>query len=774
MREMTGPAVKTAFGSAIERLEDFRLVTGRGRYTDDLGGPASEAAFVRSEHAHARVIDIDVSGALDVEGVEAVYTWEDLDGAAAEPLPLLRQHPGIAALRTQYALARDEVCYAGQPIAAVIARDRYIAEDAAARIVVSYEPFEPVVDLDAARLPGALGAHTDLDGNDAGGWSETVGDIEAALDAAPHAFELRLDIERSAAMSMEGRAVFARHDPDDDRLLVYDTTQSPTGVRTGLARMLGMDVERVEVVAPDIGGGFGMKGMRFYSEEVIVPWAARRLGRPVRWAEDRREQFIGSNHERRQIHDVRVGCDDDGRIVALDVAFVHDTGAYMPYGLIVPLNTIAHLQGPYRIENFRYDFRSIYTNTVPTSPYRGGGRPQGVFVIERVLDRIAAELGIDRVEVRRRNLIPPEAMPYELGVSGQDYLPISYDSGDYPTGLERLVEYAGIEDFEAERSRAAAEGRRIGLGVACFVEGSGIGPYEGAAVNVLADGTVTVATGLSTQGQSHQTTFAQIAADELGVPVDRVEVTTGDTRRFGQGIGTFASRAAVVGGTAIQKAARAVSERAVEIAARALEADAADIVLENGSAVVRGAPGSAIPLGELAVMADHARLDEDGAPGLGATMFHSPEGWTWGFGMHAVVVEIDQDTCEVKILRYVVVDDCGKVINPMVVKGQVLGAFAQGIGGALYEEIAYDENGQIQNASFMDFLMPYATEVPRPELHHMETPSPRNEMGIKGVGEAGILPVSAALASAIEDAVGVSITRMPVSPVELFGMVAGA
>jgi CO/xanthine dehydrogenase Mo-binding subunit len=778
-------------GAPVERLEDARFVSGRGRYTDDLGGPASEAAFVRSEHAHARVRDIDVSGALEVAGVEAIFTYEDLDAGVATPMPLLRSHPGIERLRTAHALAREEVCYAGQPVVAVIARDRYIAEDAAARIVVEYEELEPVVDLDAASQPGAVLAHSDLETNVAGGWSEEKGDVEAALRAAPHVLELRLEIERSAAMSMEGRAVFASHDPDGDRILLYDSTQAPTGIRAGLARMLEMDAERVEVVAPDVGGAFGVKGMRFYSEEVVVPWAARRLGQPVRWTEDRREHFIGSKHERKQIHHVRVGFDGDGRLLAMDVRFVHDNGAFLPYGLIVPLNTVAHLQGPYRIDNFSYGFRSIYTNTVPTSPYRGGGRPQGVFVIERVLDRVADELDIDRTEIRRRNLIGPEEMPYDLGVSGQDNDAISYDSGDYPTGLAALLDLSGYADFEAERVAAAAEGRRIGIGVACFVEGSGMGPYEGAAVNVGSDGIVTVATGLSSQGQGHQTSLAQIAADELGVPVSQVHVVSGDTRRIGHGVGTFASRTAVVGGAAVKRAAREVRERATELASRALEADPADIELRGGEAVVRGAPGSGIALGQLAVLSDPVRfgyaeepvetrslpqrkgplvVHPGETPGLSATVFHSPPGGVWGFGMHAVVVEIDPDTCAVEILRYVVMDDCGRVINPLIVRGQILGGLAQGIGGALYEEIAYDDNGQIQNASFMDFLMPYATEVPRPELHHMETPSPRNELGVKGVGEAGVLPVSAAIASAIENALGVRIERMPIAPAELFRM----
>ncbi len=751
-------AANPAFGAPLERREDDRLVRGRGRYTDDLGGPAAEAAFVRAEWAHARVLDVDVSGALDVDGVDAIYTYEDLDGGVAEPMPLLRDHPGISGLRTAYALARAMVRYAGEPIAAVIASDRYVAEDAAARIRVEYEPLEPAVDVEAAAGDAA---------NVAGAFSESTADVERALADAPHVLELRLEIERSAAMSLEARAVFARWDAGDERLLIYDTSQTPTTIRSGLARMLGIDNERVEVVAPDIGGAFGMKGMRFYTEEVIVPWAARRLGRAVRWAEDRREAFIGSNHERGQVHYVRVGFDGEGRLLALDVRFVHDTGAYLPYGLIVPLNTAAHLQGPYRIPAFRYSFQAIYTNTVPTSPYRGGGRPQGVFVIERVMDRIASFLRLDRAEVRRRNLIEPSQFPYELGVSGQDAAPISYDSGDYAAGFERLLEAAGYEEFAAVRS---SEGVRVGMGIACFVEGAGLGPFEGAAVDVLADGTVTVASGLSSQGQGHQTTFAQIAADELGVDVARVQVVLGDTRRMAYGIGTFASRAAVVGGSAVKKAAHEVRERAVELAALKLEADVSDIVVADGSVSVRGAPGSAIGLGELAEMARVSPLGRDRTPGLGAVDYHTPDGWTWGFGVHAAVIGVDVATCAVRVLRYVILDDCGRVINPLVVRGQVLGAFAQGVGGALYEEIAYDNQGQIQNASFMDFLMPYATEVPRPELHHMETPSPRNELGMKGVGEAGVLPVSAALASAIEDATGVVVERMPLAPSDLFAM----
>jgi carbon-monoxide dehydrogenase large subunit len=782
------------FGEPVERREDMRLVTGNGRYTDDFASDAAQAAFVRAEHAHARILDIDVGGALDVPGLLAIYTHEDLDGEFAEPLPLLVPHDGLVAPRTQHALARDEVRYAGETIAMVVATDRYVAEDAAARIRVTYEPLPAVVDLTSAAEPGSARAHTDLEDNVAGTFAEEKGDVDAALERAAHVFEWRFEIERSAAMPMEGRAVVASYDDGDGTLTVYDSTQAPTGIRGGLAALFGVDVERVQVVAPDVGGGFGVKVMQFYPEEVLVPWAARTLGTPVKWTEDRREHFIGSNHERKQIHHVRVGIDEGGRILGLETRFLHDSGAYCPYGLIVPIITAAQLPGPYRLDHYRYEFRAIYTNTVATSPYRGAGRPQAVFVMERTLDRIARELELDRADVRRRNLIQPDEFPYDVGVTFQDGARTIYDSGDYPRGLELLLEKVGYAEFAAERERAAAEGRRLGLGLGAYVEGTGVGPYEGAAINVLGDGTVTVATGLSTQGQGHETVFAQIAADELGVDVERVQVTTGDTRRIGYGVGTFASRSAVVSGSAIHQTARSVRRQAQEFAARILEASADDIELVDGTARVKGSPGTAIPLGQLALVANPLRyaygrgaaeaavfarkayasgdapLRAGATPGLNATEYYSPRSGVFGFGFHAAVVEIDPDTCNLLIRRYVIVHDCGRVINPLIVDGQVQGAFAQGIGGAFYERIAYDETGQIQNASFMDFLIPYATEVPQPELFHTETPSPNNELGVKGVGEAGTIPVSAVVANAVADAVGRPVDAMPLSPLQLFAM----
>jgi aerobic carbon-monoxide dehydrogenase large subunit len=791
------PVTTRLVGEPVERLEDGRLLRGLGTYTDDLGHDAAHAAFVRSEHAHARIVDIDRSEAAAIDGVLAIFTHRDLEDAVGGPFPVLIPHPGFVEPRTQRALAKDEVCYVGEAIAMVVAVDRYVAEDAASRVEVRYEPLPAAVDL-AAAAAGAPVAHQGMADNVAGRFAEERGAVEAALASAPHVFAWRIEVERSAGMPLEGRAVYARYDPGDDRLLVYDSTQAPTGIRAGLATLLGMPSDRVDVVAPDIGGGFGTKIMQFYAEELLVPWAARRLGAAVKWVEDRRESFIASNHERKQIHDVRVGCDQEGRVLAFETSFVHDTGAYCPYGLIVPTITAAQLPGPYKLENYAYRFESIYTNTVPTSPYRGAGRPHGVFVIERVLDRIAVELGLDRADVRRRNFISPDEFPYDVGVTFQDGGPTIYDSGDYPRGFELLMDAIDYAGFRASRTQAQAQGRRLGIGFACYVEGTGIGPYEGAVVKVNGDGTISVATGLSTQGQGHETIFAQIAADELGVGARDVQVTTGDTRRIEYGVGTFASRTAVVAGNAIRKAAAEVHRQAVELAADLLEAAPQDIELRDGHVRVRGVPGSAVPIGQLAVIANPLRyafgeqaqqaaelaqrasasgdrpLPEGRTPGLAATEYFSPSSGVYGFGMHAAVVEVDPVTHAVAIRRYVVMHDCGRIVNPVIVEGQIVGGLAQGIGGALYEAIVYDDTGQPRNASFMDFLMPYSTETVPAAIVHTETPSPNNPLGVKGVGEAGVIPVAAAIANAISDALGRPVDRAPVNPSDLFDLVQAA
>jgi carbon-monoxide dehydrogenase large subunit len=778
------------FGARVQRTEDGRLVRGQGAYLDDLGRDALAAAFVRSPHAHARVLDIDATGALDTGGLVAIYTHEDLPGRLAQPLPLLIPHPALTHGRTPCPLAAGEVNHVGEPVVMVVARDRYLAEDAAGRIEVTYEPLPPVAGLDAARAAEHL-VHPDVPGNVAANLVQAVGDAAAAIAAAPHVIELDLTIERSASTPLEGRGVLARWDTDSGRLRMWTSTQTATGVRAAVAAKLGLALADVEVITPDVGGGFGVKIMHPWPEEVLVPWAARLLGQPVKFTEDRREHFIASAHERAQQHHVRAGFDGEGRLLGLDVRFWHDNGAYIPYGLIVPIITSTQLLGPYKPGAYRVEFDSLYTNTLTVTPYRGAGRPQGAFVMERTMDAIAAALHLDRTAVRARNFIQPGEMPYDQGLIFQDGRPLIYDSGDYPALLARLKDMIGWDGFPACQAAARAAGRRVGIGLACYVEGTGVGPYEGAHVVVETSGRVKVATGLSTQGQGHQTVFAQIAADELGVPLSDVDVVTGDTRRFGYAVGTFASRAAVMSGSAVALAARAVRAKALRVAAEAMEAAPADLEIAGGMVRVKGDPRSGITLGTVAVLANPLRyafddaakaatqfaggdiskppVGEDDEPGLEARDYFSPVRSTFAAGMHAAIVETDPDTAEVRILRYCVVHDCGRLINPLIVEGQIHGGVAQGVAGALYERMAYDESGQLQNASFMDFLMPYASEVPaRIEIEHLETPSPLNPLGIKGAGEAGVIPGSAVIAAAIEDAEGFPITAMPISPSDLF------
>ena len=780
------------FGEPIARLEDDRLLRGNGAYLDDLGHDALAAAFVRSPHAHARVLDIDVSAALDVDGLVAIYTYEDLPCRLAEPLPLLIPHPALTHGRTGYPLAAGEVNYAGEPVVMVVAQDRYLAEDAAERIVIDYEPLPAVVGVDAARAAEHL-VHPDVPGNVAAHLVQDNGDAAAAIAAAPHTLELDLYVERSASTPLEGRGVLARWDTESRRLLIWTSTQTSTGVRAAVAAKLGLALADVDVITPDVGGGFGVKIVHPWPEEVLVPWAARQLGMPVKYTEDRIEHFLASAHERGQRHQVRVGFDDEGLVLGLDVKFWHDNGAYIPYGLIVPIITSTQLLGPYKPGAYRVEFSSLYTNTVIVTPYRGAGRPQGVFVMERTMDAIAAELGLDRTVIRERNFIRPEEMPYDHGLIFQDGRPLIYDSGDYPAALAKLKALVGWDGFEAERAAAREEGRRLGIGLACYVEGTGVGPYEGAHVVVETSGKVKVATGLTSQGQGHQTVFAQIVADELGVPIGDVEVVTGDTRAFGYAVGTFASRAAVVSGSAIALAARAARAKAIRVAAAALEASPDDLEIAGGIVRIKGDPESGIAIGTVAVLSNPLRYAFDEAaraatqfaggdinappvaegdePGIEGREFFSPLRSTFASGMHAVVVETDPQTAEIKIVRYCVVHDCGTLINPRIVEGQIHGGVAQGVGGALYERMAYDETGQLLNASFMDFLMPYVSEVPASiEIDHLQTPSPLNPLGIKGAGEAGVIPGAAVFAAAIEDAEGIPVTSMPISPSELFSL----
>ena len=765
-------------GESVRRNEDARLLTGRALFVDDvrLDGML-HVAFLRSQHAHARLSSVDASAARTRPGVVAVYTASDL-GDYWRPGPLLVPPPPIAGLVfntcTQVPLAKDKLRHVGEPIAMVVAESRYVAEDALDDIVVEAEPLPAVVDLEAALAAGTPRVHDQLPSNLAAHAVQRKGDYARARAQAHTVIARRFRYDRGVSAAIENRAVVAQWDPHAEELTVWDTTQAPIPIRNGLAQLLGLLESRVRVVAPFVGGGFGPKIMMYYPEEVLIPWAAMRLGRPVKWTEDRQENFFATTQERGQIHDAELAVTKDGTILGVRDVFLHDTGAYDPYGLTVPINSQCTLLGPYDIPNYESEFTAVFTNKTIVTPVRGAGRQHGVFVIERLLDFAAKELRIDRAEIRRRNLLRPEQFPFDNQILFQDSAPLTYDSGDYEPALDAALEVIDYKRFVGEEQpRLRAAGRHVGIGVVCYVEGTGIGPYEGARVTVEPSGRVRLATGVGTQGQGHFTVFAQIVAEALGVAVSDVHVITGDTREFHWGTGTFASRGAVVAGSACHAAAARVREKILELASHELEAAQADLVLEGGRVHVRGDPTGGIALGALALKANPLRgaVRPGTEPGLEATAYFGPDRGSTASGVHAMLVEVDPETAQVEIKRYVVVHDCGRVINPMIVEGQIQGGVAHGIGNAFYEQLVYDDEGQLLNASFMDYLLPTATDVPNVETIHRETLSPLNPLGAKGVGEAGAIPTGALFAQAVEDALagsGLEILEIPLSPTRLF------
>jgi carbon-monoxide dehydrogenase large subunit len=766
-------------GRPLTRNEDPRLLTGRALFVDDVELPGMlHAAFLRSPHARARILSVNTDAAKARPGVVAVITAADL-GAYWQPGPLLVPPPPIKDMvfrqRCQVPLAKGEVRHVGEPVVMVVAESRYVAEDAVGDIIVEYEALPPVIALDAALSPESPRVHADLPDNIAADVRQTKGDYAAARAKAAHLIRRRFTYDRGASNPMETRGIVAQWDHKAEKLTVWDTTQAPVFIRNGLAAMLGLSERQVRVVAPFIGGGFGPKMMMFYPEEVLVPWMALRLDRPVKWIEDRLEHFTATTQERSQIHDCEMALDAEGRILGVRDAFLMDTGAYNPYGLTVPLNSQCTLLNCYDVPAYDSRFRAIYTNRTLVTPYRGAGRQHGIFVMERMLDAAARELGLDRAEIRRRNLIPPDAFPYRNAVIYQDFAPLTYDSGNYAPILDKAMDAIGYAGFAAEKAQARAEGRHIGLGLVCYVEGTGIGPYEGARVRVQASGKVTLATGVGTQGQGHFTSFAQVVAEQLGVDVRDVEVTTGDTDVFDWGAGTFASRGAVVTGSAAHGAAVEVRAKILKTAAEHFECAEADLVLEGGAVSIAGVPEKKITLGELARLANPMRgaVKPGTVPGLEATSYFGPQMGATAAGAHAMVIELDAQTMRPTILRYVVVHDCGTVLNPLILAGQVQGGVAQGIGNAFFEQLVWTEDGQLLNASLADYLLPTALDVPRMAVLHTETPSPLNPLGTKGAGEGGAIPVGALFAQAIEDALdlparGIEIAEIPLSPSRLW------
>ncbi len=756
-------AAERFFGQRIKRFEDPRLLAGKGAFLEDLGLPGMlHAAFVRSPYPHATILAVPTEAAM-VPGVVAVFTAADF---ALKPTPTMIPHPAYRPC-SQLPLARDKVRFVGEAVAVVVAETRYQAEDGAAALAaeLDLDPFPPVASATAALAPDAPILHDDLGENIAATFEAAVGDVDAAFARAAHVVRGHFGVQRYTGMPIETRGVLATVEPISGRYTIWSSTQWPHTVRTALAISLGVPAHKIRVIAPDLGGGFGVK-QDIYPEETIIPLVAERIGRPVRWIETRREHFVCTAHSREQDHEVELALDADGVVLGLRALVTADLGAYTRgLGVLCPSITAGSLLGPYRIKHYQATVRCVLTNKAPAGAYRGAGGPEAVFALERSMDTAARQLGIDPAELRRRNFIQPDKFPWDTGL-GSAQVPITYDSGEYEAGLDRALALADYPGWRAKQAAARADGRYLGVGVSSYVLLGGLGPYESAEVRVDPSGDVVVVTGAHAHGQGTDTALAQIVADELQTLPERISVLHGDTDQIPFGVGTYASRNAVMAGGATVVAARIVRAKALTLAAHLLEVTEDDIELVDGAFTVRGAPDRTVTLGALAAAAAPDRpLPAGMEPDLfGRHYFQAPLP-TFASGTQIAVVEIDGATGAVSILDYVSVSDAGPRINPTVVDGQIQGGIAQGLGGALMEEIYYDEDAQ-PLGSFLDYAIPRATDVPDVRQGHLETPSPLNPLGVKGLGEGGTLAPPAVLAAAVEDALsplGVQVTRTPLT-----------
>jgi aerobic carbon-monoxide dehydrogenase large subunit len=758
-------------GTRMRRREDERLLTGAGRFLDNLDFEGCyEAAILRSPHAAARIVGIDATAARAARGVAGVYTAADLAPIMHE-LPPKVTHPQLNQ-QPRYPIAARAVRYVGEAVAVVVAQSRYLAEDALELIDIDYAPRPAVASTAAALASGAALVHEASASNVAVHLVQRAGDPDTALATAPHVLTETFVITRGGGHSLEGRAVAARFEPATGQLTVWDATQTPHYVRQMLSVLYGMAEDEIRVIAPaDIGGGFGPKA-QFYGEEALIPWIAMQLRAPVKWVEDRWENFVSATMERSQTHRVQAGFGGDGRLLVVKDVFEHDQGAYC-VGLQVPTITMSTLPGPYKIPNIHSELIACYTNMPPTSSLRGAGRPQAVVAMERIMDRVAEHLGLEPDEVRRRNLIQPDEFPYPVGLQFRDGSPLTYDSGNYPALLDEAVRRIGLAGFRARQARARREGTFLGLGLAMFVEGSGLGPYEGARVRLTNGGRILVTLAASPQGQGYETVYAQLAADALGVDVNCVEVRHGDTASIPFGQGTFASRITATAGPAVFDACRQLHADLIAAGASLLGAEPGDVeVAGDGVRVLTGGDGGpARTLREIAAVSNVGRHGMTLGRGMPAaierTAYFKPQRAVYSSGIAAVIVAVDPETGQVTVVRSVLGHDCGTVLNPLLVEGQLLGGWAHGLGNALYEEAVYDADGQPLATSYLDYAVPTAIEVLRPELFHVCSPSPLNPLGVKGAGEGGLIPVPAAIANAVEDALrpfAARITVLPVTP----------
>ena len=773
-------------GRSLLRREDRRLLTGQGQFIADLVLPRMlHAVLVRSPVAHARIRSVDLSHAATMPGVMLALNGADLlqllppvpEGQISMPSKWTSvvQHKFLNP--QQPLLAHDKVRHVGEGIAIIVAETRDQAEDAAEQASWDLEELPAVVDPEAALRPDSAIVHDRFHTNLIGAFSVGRGDAAAALAGAPHRLRRRFYHHRYAAVPMECRGVVATYDPRTDSATIWSSTQVVHWVRREAATLLGLPEARVRCLALDVGGGFGGKG-HVYPEDLLITFLARKIGRPVRWIEERREHLTSATHSRDQWHDLEVGFDGDGWMLALRDDYVVDCGAWNPIGSGVAYNTAVHLTGPYKIENLAASGKIVVTNKVPNAPYRGAGRPEAAFAMERAVDLVARTLGLEPVEVRRRNMIRADEMPYRIGIPYRDGEPIVYDSGDYPGALQKALDaVGGVEAFRRRQAEARGEGRYLGFGIGSYIEGTGVGPFESAFVRIDPSGKVYVSCGASPQGQGMETIFSQVVADLWKVAPEDIVLTFADTAAIAIGFGTMASRSTVTASAAMHVASERLRGKVFSIAAHLLECAPADLELRpvagGGGVGVVGVPGAQVSLAKVAQAArpgwEITRPPEVEA-GLEETCYWQPETVTWSNAVHAAIVEVDPDTGRVSVDDYAVAHDCGVVVNPMLVEGQIMGGAAQGLGGILCEAIVYDANGQLLSGSLMDYALPTAADIPSMTIVHQHSPSPLNPLGVKGVGEGGAVAPPAAIANAVCDALaafGVEVNQTPINPEQL-------
>ena len=763
---------------SVPRVEDGSLLRGAAHFVDDIEIPGVlHAVFVRSPMAHARLLGIHAKEARELPGVTAVLTFTDLRAVLRrERIPQALASGMIKFHVDPPWLAYDEVCYVGEPLALVVAESRRVAEDAAQLVELDLEPLPVVVDPRNGLAHGSPKARLDCPDNLVAHTVVRYGDVGDGFSSAAHRLGECFALNKGGGHSMEARGVLARFDRLEKRLTVWDSTQMPHRAKALLVEMLGLSERQVRVVAPDVGGGFGPKAVT-HPEEITVPAAAMLLGRPIKWIEDRLESFTATVLERLQYWDVQVAFSAEGRLRAIRGHLYHDHGACTPYGVALPFNAVTNLIGPYVLPAFEMEISLCLTNMVPATPTRGAGRPQGTFVMERLLDRIASHLGIGRDEIRRRNLIAPECMPYTVPIVQRDGSIMSYDSGNYPECQRRALAVSGWADFPVRQAEARRQGSWIGIGLSNYVEATGRGPFESGSVRIGPSGAIVATSGATAQGQGTKTMIAQLVAEQLGVRPEQIEVIDGDTDASALGLGAFASRQAVTAGNAVYLAARAVADKARRAAAAMLEAAPEDLELADGWVRVKGVPEMRRSLGELAAGLGGVpgfALPAGLTPGLAAEVDYEPAGLCYTNGTHVVEADVDICTGAVRLTRYVVLHDCGRIINPMMVDGQVLGGVVHGIGATLFEWMRYDDAGQPLTVTYADYLLPSADVVPRIEIHHMESPTPLNPLGVKGAAESGSIGAPAAIIAAIEDALaplGVTIGELPVTPARLHRLI---